>query len=270
MRRCRPNKLTVKTTPPRWLRQDWSGVTCRYDTRRNRAVERRGQSVVRYAGRRELPDSLKVLFRTVAMMVPDYVLIAKISLFSMGFVQADSLACKIIDTYRLCSEQLSLQHHYDYGMRAVKAVLLAANNLRLLLPNLPESQIILKAIQDVNLPKFVAQDVELFEGIVKDLFPSESSSIQPDSVLEVAIRKTLAENNLQEVPWFRNKMLQLYNMVLVRHGVMVVGEPLSGKTQIYQTLAAALQQKGRQRRLGMFKAITKGVSSVPLCCFWEW
>ena len=90
-------------------------------------------------------------------------LIAEVSLYSEGFESSKNLAQKMTQMYKLCSEQLSQQDHYDFGMRAVKSVLVMAGSLKRQNPDKNEDVVLIRALRDSNLPKFLQQDVVLFQ-----------------------------------------------------------------------------------------------------------
>lgn len=122
-------------------------------------------------------------------------------------------------------------------MRAVKSVLTAAGNLKRKFIKEDESILMLRAIKDVNVAKFLKYDLVLFDGITEDLFPGvHLPEIDYKNMFD-CIDIALKNRKLQKVDYFIEKIIQLYEMILVRHGLMVVGLPFSGKTSAINVLA---------------------------------
>ncbi|KPA83847.1 putative dynein heavy chain [Leptomonas pyrrhocoris] len=195
-----------------------------------------------YAGRSELPDNLKALLRPISMMVPDFTLICEITLLSEGFEESESLSKKVSILYELMEKQLSKQDHYDFSLRNIKAVLVQAGNLKR--ENFPgtEQQLCLKAMKDMNLPKFVKEDVPLFLSMLGDLFPGVTPQSAGLEELRAATVDELQTGMLQVNEHIITKCLHLWDTLHTRHGVMVVGRAASGKTVTWRTLAGSLKR----------------------------
>ena len=100
----------------------------------------------------------------------------------------------------------------------------------------------LRAIKDVNLAKFLSHDLPLFKNITSDLFPGVVLPEPDYDAMLKCIHKQLQIKNLEGPAYFLEKIIQLYEMITVRHGLMVVGDPFAGKTSAITVLAGALTE----------------------------
>lgn len=64
------------------------------------------------------------------------------------------------------------QDHYDWGLRAIKSVLVVAGSLKRGDPGSAEDQVLMRALRDFNIPKIVTDDLPVFLGLIGDLFPA--------------------------------------------------------------------------------------------------
>ena len=207
-----------------------------------------------YAGRSQLPDNLKQLFRQMAMVKPDKDMIAQVTLYSQGYKTAERLSSKMVSLFELCSSQLSSQSHYDFGLRALKSVLVNAGNLKrkedkerettkkdsgLPIEQL-EQNILLRSVCNTLIPKLVSEDITLFNSLLSGVFPD----CKIEEVREDALKNKIIElcqlRNLNPENKFIDKILQLYSIQKMHHGVMMVGQSGTGKSAAWKILLEAL------------------------------
>ncbi|VDM16092.1 unnamed protein product [Hydatigera taeniaeformis] len=226
-----------------------------------------------YGGRQKLPGNLKQLFRPVSMTKPDNELIAETLLFSYGFSHGHELGKKLVAIFTLSSQTLSVQQHYDWGLRALKSVLRRAGMLlhqtkqkmsqedSLSAANLPESpsqqldslvvetQLIIQSVRSCSLARLTHSDATRFEALLGDVFPNlrHHAGAQEDDFtkkLITAIHEVLAENHLYAIEHQVKKTLEVYSLLNQRTGVVVVGPSGCGKSTVLCVLWLALQKIG--------------------------
>ncbi|KAL8271990.1 hypothetical protein Esti_004114 [Eimeria stiedai] len=211
-----------------------------------------------YAGRSNLPDNLKQLFREVAMIQPDKQLIAQVTLYAQGFRTAERLASKVISLYDLCDRQLSKQPHYDFGLRSLKSALSSAGNLkRQMLQEeagrgagaddpkhieLVEQKLLLRSVTDTVVPKLVAQDVPLLKSLLVGVFPGAGIAAPEEKALLAEIERLCAARFLEAKGEWLDKVLQLYQIQKLQHGVMLVGPVGTGKSVAWRVLLDAMER----------------------------
>jgi dynein heavy chain len=133
-------------------------------------------------------------------------------------------------------------------MRAVRSVINAAGLLKADEPDGNEQQLLLRALRDVNVPKFLKDDIPLFENIILDLFPGVERPQVDYGNLDSAISAACEHFNVQKVDLFIQKIYQLYDTILVRHGLMIVGPTGGGKTSNYKVLQHAMTSLAHEER----------------------
>lgn len=205
-----------------------------------------------YAGRSNLPDNLKKLFRSVAMSKPDKELIAEVMLFSQGFKQAKPLSKQTVPFFDHCSSRLSKQAHYDFGLRALKSVLVSSGGLKrtriadsegeLGPDEVVEPQIMVQSLRETIAPKLVREDVDTMLDIQKEDFQGVKYVPANFEKLTAAIREIAHEQHFVDSEMWITKALQLYQIQCIHHGVMMVGRSGSGKSSAWKILLQALQR----------------------------
>jgi dynein heavy chain len=99
-------------------------------------------------------------------------------------------------------------------------------------------------LRDSNLPKFLTDDAILFRAILSDLFPGVVLEDHDYGSLQSAIEHCIKAKGLVLTELQVAKVIQFYETMVVRHGVMLVGPTGGGKTSCYEVLQDALTKLG--------------------------
>lgn len=188
----------------------------------------------------DLPDNLKLHFRTVCFMNPDFEKICQVELFSAGFNDAKYLAMALTEVYSLCNDQMSSKNGYDFKLRNLKCVIETAAKLKFIHPDEEEQILLLRSLIDINMSQFIENDIIIFQNILNKSFAGVT--LPPPNYVDLlkALEKICESKKLSNHNTLKLKTIQLYEMVHLRQAIILAGEPFSGKSTTLRILKEAL------------------------------
>jgi hypothetical protein len=237
-----------------------------------------------YAGRTELPENMKSLFRSVAVVVPDRAAIVRVRLAASGYQDSVGLTKKVNALYSTATEQLSQQPFYDFGLRNILSVLrtcgpaLRAAKAASAASGAPldETQVIAGVISSMNASKLLDDDAVLFDRLMSNLFGNSTAGTAPTSPAAKAnissssaassIRSTIYEvleaKQLAAPSEWVDRIVMFADQWDVRHGLCVMGPPASGKSMLLSTISAVVSKLRSPSKL--YRVNPKALTSSQL------
>merc|ERR1719174_1500812 len=200
-----------------------------------------------YLGRSELPEGLKALFRPITVMVPDFQLIISNMFMSEGFTEAKALGLKFATLDSLNKDLLSASNKYDWGMRAIKSVLVVAGGFKRADATLTEQAVLMRSLRDTNVAKIEGDDLKIFMGLLLDLFPGITVPRARDYPFEEILVSVMQEDyGYTHDPdgYLLLKITQLIELLAIRHCVFLMGNPGSFKSAMWKVLKNAKTRQG--------------------------
>lgn len=193
-----------------------------------------------YAGRNQLPDNLRMLFRQFLMEHPDATRIAEVLLYVKGFQYASELSSIVVPFFKKLQTSLSTQIHYDWGLRALKQAIAVCGTLRKGIERdlnfNEESTVVYRGCCETVRPRLVNEDVKLFDKIILNYFDESMENINADESINIKnCIIAAASNQMMETSevWI-SKVEEVLRLLNIHHGFMLVGPAGSGKSQILQ------------------------------------
>ena len=225
-----------------------------------------------YIFRSELPENLKSLFRPVTLKAADRQRICEIKFLADGYQaqSANTLAKLLIVLIDVVEQQLSKQPHYDFSLRAIMGILKHSSLLKDM-PGTDETFILRMAICEMLKPKLIADDEEIFDNALASVFndglssdgsnindKTEAVQLAREEQLREEIKKLIDMKKLTGSPFLVNQVIQLYNNMIIKHGIMLVGGTFSGKTttlKLLQALNKLKIEKNKGQAIGHFSEV---------------
>lgn len=201
-----------------------------------------------YAGRNEIPENLKKLFRAFAMDHPDKEIIADVMLASQCFTYSKDIADVLVPFFTELGAAVSLQPHYDFGLRALKSILNKCGLSRQekvgegTVDQAFELEVLVQSLRESIAPKLVQKDEDIFEDLLGNHFSGIGCRTEASAAFQTELEVYAEKQGLEFTPEFVKKTWQIAQIQEGHHGFMLVGEAGSGKTSAYKAALSTLSK----------------------------